>query len=177
MDKHRPYEITNHQEYSIGRFTVVKDTIKIDGKEYPYSYEKVGHCVCILPIIEEDIILIKQYRHSFNEWFYEIPGGEVGKEGTDVAAERELLEETGYIADKMIYLGEYPVTQGTSTAIAFLYVAICSKKVNQELEPTEMIEVRRFSRLEFEEMIKNHEFKHMVGITAWHLYRDYYMEQ
>lgn len=172
MDKYRPYKVTGHQEVEIGRFKIIKDIIKINGTEYPYSYEKAEPCVCILPVSGNDVILIRQYRHSFNEWFYEIPAGGIDGEQAVVAANRELTEETGYVAEKMIYLGEYPISRGTSCAVAYLYVAICGKKIQQKLDATELIEVCQVSKDKFEEMIKNREYRDWAGITAWYLYQN-----
>lgn len=173
MDQKRPYVVTSHQEYEIGRFTIVKDTIQIAGKEYPYSYEKAADCACVLPVIGDDVILIRQYRHSLNEWLYEIPAGGLEGDSPKEAAGRELAEETGYVAEKMIYLGACPISQGTSTAKAYLYAAACKEKRRQKLDATELIETKRFSRSCFEKMIETHEFSHMAGIAAWHLYQAY----
>lgn len=116
-----PYDTRRISKTSIGRFTIVKDEIILNGKAYPYSYAEVDDCVCILPIIGDDVILIKQYRHAFNEWFLEIPAGGINGEEPETAARRELIEETGYEADELIYRGVYPVSQGTSTARAFFF--------------------------------------------------------
>ena len=177
MDLKRPYEVIRHKETLVGRFTIVKDTILINGAEYPYSYEKVGDCVCVLPIIGDDVILIWQYRHSLNMWFYEIPAGGLDGEVPETAARRELLEETGYVAEKMVYLGKYPVSQGTSTAIAHLYIANCGKNKEQDLDAAEIIQVKRVSQKKFSSMIEKGEFKHMVGIVAWYLYQQHYKEK
>lgn len=176
MDKKRPYKVVEHQEYPIGRFTIIKDTLEIGGMKYPYSYERAGDCVCVLPIIENDIVLIRQYRHSFNEWLYEIPAGGLDEEQPEAAAKRELLEETGYVAEQLLSLGKYPVSQGTSTAVAHLFVAICKEKREQKLDATEIIQTERVSREKFMQMIENREFTHMVGIVAWHLHQLYFEE-
>lgn len=66
------------------------------------------HPILILPIIVDNkIILQKQYRYAANKWLWEVPGGlrednETSLEG----AKRELCEETGYMSDNFIKLGE-----------------------------------------------------------------------
>lgn len=167
-----PYKVIEHQEHSIGRFNIVMDTLLIDGKTYPYSYEQVESCVCVLPIYKGKIVLIKQYRHTFKKWMWELPAGGLNGEDPETAARRELSEETGYIANRMDFLGVYPVSQGTSTAIAHMFVADCAERHEQHLEKTEMIEVHEVEMGTFKKMIKDREFTHTVGMIAWYLYRD-----
>ena len=57
--------------------------------------------VGIIPVINNDeIVLIKQYRHAVNEYLIEIPAGKIeNKEKPIEAAKRELEEETGFRGD------------------------------------------------------------------------------
>lgn len=165
------YHVVEHEEHSIGRFNIIKDTILIGQETYPYSYEQVDNCACVLPIYNGRVVLIKQYRHTFRQWLWELPAGGLGGDPPEIAAKRELAEETGYVANKVLFLGKYPVSQGTSTAVAHIFVAECSGKHKQNLEKTELIEVYEVEINEFEEMIRRREFTHMVGVLAWFLYK------
>jgi 8-oxo-dGTP pyrophosphatase MutT (NUDIX family) len=49
--------------------------------------------------------MIKQYRHGSKEVTLEIPGGLVDENDPREAAQRELLEETGYAGDRVELLG------------------------------------------------------------------------
>ncbi|MHC5828817.1 MAG: NUDIX hydrolase, partial [Nostoc sp.] len=54
----------------------------------------------VLPITSsKEIIFVQQYRHGVGEFFLELPAGNFDptKESAEVAAIRELTEETGYI--------------------------------------------------------------------------------
>lgn len=170
-DSGRPYKIIQHKEETIGRVTVVYDTIEINGKHYPYSYTSIEDCSVILPITGANIVLIKQYRHTMNDWMWEIPAGGVANNTPFDAAKRELLEETGYQTDRLVHLGTMPISQGTSTTLANLYVSFCHKEKAQQLDETELIEVHEIPIQRFEEMIKTHEFNHMVAIAAWYMYK------
>lgn len=49
---------------------------------------------------KDELVLVRQYRHSSQSYTLEIPGGCVEKGGApEVSFRRELLEETGYEAD------------------------------------------------------------------------------
>ncbi|MCP4422359.1 MAG: NUDIX hydrolase, partial [Chloroflexi bacterium] len=62
----------------------------------------------VIPVTPEGkVVLIHQFRHGTAEVTLEIPGGMVdANENNPVeAAQRELLEETGYAADELIHIG------------------------------------------------------------------------
>jgi 8-oxo-dGTP pyrophosphatase MutT (NUDIX family) len=63
--------------------------------------------VNIIPITPDDeVVMIEQYRHGTEEVTLEIPGGIVDPGEVPLeAAERELLEETGFGASRVVSLG------------------------------------------------------------------------
>lgn len=171
-ENHRPFDVISHEEVFVGRFKIIKDTIRIAGEDYPYSYDASDDCVVILPFIGEKVVLIKEYRHCLNDWFWEVPAGGVGKRNPLEAAKAELLEETGCKANELIFIGKYPVSLGTSSSYSYIYAAECKFRGTQNLEKTEFIKVQEVSITKFEEMIGNKEFLHMAGIIAWTLYKE-----
>jgi ADP-ribose pyrophosphatase len=138
-----------------------------DNKEQPYSYVKVKSGVCILPIVENEVIIIKQYRYSTERWSWELPAGMIddGEESID-AAKRELTEETGYVADEIGYLGSVYPSEGYTNEVIYLYYAKCNNQIEQCLEATEQIKVYKKSFDVIHQMILNNEFKHGGGIAA-----------
>ena len=90
-----PYKVVNSEVHNIGRVTVVKDTFLIDGKEYPYTYVINKDSVCIIPVIDDQVVVIEQYRYTLDKWLLEFPAGAVDdSESSEEAAKRELKEET-----------------------------------------------------------------------------------
>ncbi len=65
----------------------------------------------IMAIVENDVLLVEQYRVPLGRNCIELPAGLIGDEDASedplIAAGRELEEETGYRATKLIDLGEY----------------------------------------------------------------------
>lgn len=105
--------------------------------EYPNWVSVVGVTT------ENEIILVKQYRHGVGKSILEIPGGVID-EGEDslTAAKREMLEETGYQFDSFDKICELYPNPATSNNKNTTYLALGGKKVQeQELDTQEDIDV------------------------------------
>lgn len=96
---------------------------------------KISGIVAILAVTEDGrILLTEQYRKPVEKRVIELPAGlagdVVGDEGEALAeaARRELLEETGYKAGRMIYLTQGPPSAGLSTEIITLFRALDLRK-------------------------------------------------
>ena len=98
-----------------GRFIVAKKKGKW---EFVSRTRGVGAAV-ILAVHEGKAILVEQYRVPLGRMCVELPAGLVGDEEEGEAAEtaaiRELEEETGYRAERMIDLGRFHASPGMSS--------------------------------------------------------------
>lgn len=102
------------------------------------------------------IILVKQHRYPHG-YVLEIPAGTLEKGEEPVScAFRELIEETGYKAKKMIHLTSYYPSIGYNTEIIHCYLASGTKKI-QEIKPDndEFISVVKMDFNKLLRMIKN----------------------
>jgi ADP-ribose pyrophosphatase len=91
-----------------------------------------------------EIIFVRQYRHAVGEFFLELPAGnfDPAKENAEVAAIRELREETGYIPQEFRKIGTLYDKPSKDTNKIHLFVAENVSKVGgQQLDITEEIEV------------------------------------
>lgn len=171
----RPYTVTDSKHHRIGRFDVCQDTLLINDKLYPYSYTRMGESVAILPIDEERqmVGLVYQYRHAIDAWVYEVAAGTVEKgETPELAAVRELREETGFIVEpeKLIALGAvYPVA-GISNERMHLFAGCGFSQTEPENEPTEFVKPYITTVADFESCIQDGTFSNMYGIALWYKY-------
>jgi ADP-ribose pyrophosphatase len=118
------------------------------GVERKWEYVERVNCngiVAIVPVIDNDVLLIRQFRPPVNSYVIEFPAG-LNDKGDSLkgAAERELLEETGYSAKDIIFLAEGPLSSGASGEILSVFLAkgLEFKGIGQRDE-TEDIEVLR----------------------------------
>lgn len=171
--KNDGYKIITSEKTKIGRFEIVYDVIDHNGKQSPYSYVKMKKGVGVLGKVEDEIILLRQYRYIWDASFWEIPAGMVDDDETpEEAAKREMEEETGYIVDKLEFLGKCYPSIGSTTEIQYLFYAECSKKSEQRLDDVESISVCHYTENEFDRMINDGEFTHGMGLVAWAMYKN-----
>ena len=91
-----------------------------------------------------EVLLTKQYRIPVGSKVIELPAGLTDKKGEsyESAARRELLEETGYEAKKLIKIIEGPFNAGMTGDIAVVFFAHGAEYVQeQNLDDSEEIEV------------------------------------
>ena len=99
--------------------------------------------VVILPVIDRDhICLLRNYRFVIGETLWEVPAGTLEPgEPTERAAERELLEETGYSAKSWRNLGYFYASPGVLDEKLHIFVAQdltpgpAKPEADEELEP------------------------------------------
>ncbi len=99
----------------------------------------------ILPITcDREIVFVRQYRHAIGNFFMELPAGGFNpeQESGEVAAVRELEEETGYVASKVKKMATLYDKPSKDTNQLHLFIAENVKKTGKiKLDITEEIEV------------------------------------
>ena len=108
-----------------GRFLGLKER---DGWEYAFRTNASG-VIVLVPVTDAgELVLVEQYRPPVRRRVLELPAGLVGDSGDagedfKVAAERELLEETGFRAGCMDELLDCPSSPGMSDEVFTVYYA------------------------------------------------------
>ena len=129
--------------------------------------------VGILFKIDNKFVLERQFRYAFNEEVIEIPAGKLEEGEIPLpAAEREMLEETGYRPLEMVFLGDMYPTVGYSNEVIHLYYCDKAKKEERHLDNDECIDLFLLSLEEIEELINENKIKDSKTIAAIYLYKN-----
>src|SRR4029078_8547651 len=124
--------------------------------------------VVILPVIDADhVCLLRNYRFVIGETLWELPAGTLEPgEPIETAAERELLEETGYTAGKWRGLGFLYASPGVLDEKLHLFVAEDLKPGTAQPEACEQLEPGTVRFAEARRMCLAGEIKDAKTITA-----------
>ena len=140
-------------------FTVYKDVVELaDGKMANREHIKHSGGVCVFAQVGDKVLMVRQFRYSINKEVLEFPAGklEYGEDPLQ-AAQRELREETGYLAAKMTSLGYFVPTCGYSNEIIYFFQASELNYVGQDLDPGEFLAVEKVKLSELKDLIDSNE--------------------
>ena len=147
MDSLFEKQLNSTNVYKGRLLDVYSDEIVLpNGHKSKREYIKHVGAACVVPVDDEgNVIIEKQFRYPFSKVLTEIPAGKLDSkvEPHLDAALRELKEETGYSAEKMIYLGEFYPTCAYSDEIIHMYLATGLKKGEQKLDDDEFVGVEK----------------------------------
>jgi ADP-ribose pyrophosphatase len=92
----------------------------------------------------DEVALIRQYRHAAGGSILEVPAGKLDAgEAPELCAARELAEEAGYRAGRIVALGRIWTTPGFTDEVIHLFAAFDLTRVESRPEDDEVIEVLR----------------------------------
>ncbi|MCR5666516.1 MAG: NUDIX hydrolase [Eubacterium sp.] len=148
-----------------------------------YSYSRRDYAVIVALDEQGNCICVQQYRHGIKQVTTEFCAG--GIERTDgkeyggsktasedalAAAQRELLEETGYESNEWQHLMTIPSNATIADNYAHLFLAKnCKKVAGQSLDDNEFLDVITISKEQLSNLIKNGEFQQAMHVLAWML--------
>jgi len=113
-------------------------------------------------------VMIRQYRFGVGYTTLETPGGMVDPgENSKEAAQRELLEETGYVSDRWQYLGAVEPNPAFHNHLCHHWLAQDAYLQDaQNLGEGEMIEVELMSEDQVRDAVASGELRHALALSA-----------
>lgn len=124
-----PVRVISSKRVYSGAVSLRKDRFSINGRVVEKEIVEHQPSVGVLPVVNDSIILITQYRHATGKTLLEIPAGKIEKGETPrQAAAREMDEEIGYRGTLRPFLKWY-LAPGYDTELMHLFVATDLKKI------------------------------------------------
>lgn len=89
------------------------------------EYVRHPGAVMVVPVIDGEAVMVRQYRAAIDRYLLEIPAGKRDVEGEDPreTAARELQEEVGLTASELTLLSNFYNTPGFSDEYSYCYLA------------------------------------------------------
>ncbi|HRO86144.1 MAG TPA: NUDIX hydrolase [Niabella sp.] len=111
--------------------------------------------------------MVGQYRFVLNEYSWEIPEGGC-PEGEDylTAAKRELLEETGLVAQSWRQLMKLHLSNSVTDELAFVFLATQLEQKTASPEDTEELMVKKMTFEEAVKMVEQGEITDAISVAA-----------
>jgi len=162
-------QLTSRPVYENRWIRVREDQVELpDGRTTIYGVVQCPGCVGVLPFLDPDTtILVGQYRYVAGSFYWEMPTGAMKPgESEEAAVQRELAEEAGYEAGRLVKLCAYHTSKSVVDETANIYLADGLRTVARRADPTEFIEVRAFPFDEVVRMVERDEIKDSMTIIA-----------
>lgn len=153
--------------------------LDVDSVEFPDGsvgrLEMIRHpgAAAVVPLIDPPgtadprVLLIRQFRHAADGYLWEIPAGRLEPgEPPETCARRELREEAGMAAGKLIPLTSILTTPGFTDELIHLYAAHNLSPVPTAREADEFMEVHEIRWSEVGRMIRRGEIRDAKTLTA-----------
>ena len=146
------HRVQKHYQGQLFSF-VSEDVTLPNGSRAEMALVRHPGSTAVVPFLDDNRVVMElQYRHAVGEYILEIPAGtmEPGELPLD-CAKRELEEETGLRAARMIDLGPVHIIPAYSDEIIHVYIARGLTPARQKLDPDEILEVVHYP---FEQTLK-----------------------
>ena len=148
------------------------------GAEIGFFLMDTPDWVVVLPITVDDrLVLVRQFRHGSGRVGLEIPGGLIDAHETDpaAAAARELREETGYAAERIVPIGVMNPNPSMMTNRCHAFLATGCRLVGElAMDPGEDIEVVTVPLADLDRMVARGDIEHAIvlaTIAFWRAHR------
>jgi ADP-ribose pyrophosphatase len=149
---------------------VRKDLVELpDASTTKFTVVESKEFVLVLCHKEEDeFILVNQFRYPWMQTSLEFVAGFIDSgETPEKSARREVEEETGYLVQTIAPLLHFHPTTIVSGHIGYLFYATIEEGGKLNRDPVEFIEVKSYSSVEIDRLIKDKRIIHGPSLLAW----------
>ena len=161
--------LTTRQVYENPWIRLREDTAELpDGRTTLYGVIEVPPAVGVLPFLDaRTVVLVGQYRYVARGFYWEIPtGGMKPGETEEAAVQRELAEEAGYEATRLLKLCTFVSSKSVLDETAHIYAAEGLRPATRAGDETEFIEIRAFPLDEVVRMVERSEIVDAMTVVA-----------
>src|SRR5215210_9213830 len=166
-----PFELIRSEILLEGRaFKVKRDILKTpDGRETKLEIVEHGGSVVLLPIEDEgNLLFVHQYRHAAGGDLMELPAGtRDGEEPFEECAAREIREETGMEAGRLLKVGEFYLVPGYSTEFMAVFLATELKDNPLQADEDEFLQVEKIPVRNATRIFERGEILDAKSLAAW----------
>ncbi len=155
-----------------GFLHLVRDEVQLpDGQVATREYIQHGGAVAVLASLDDGrLVLVRQHRYPLGRVLLELPAGKLDPGETTLAcAQRELLEETGYVASEWAFGLEIHNAAAYSSESIWIWLARGLTPGRQQLDPGEFVEVVLHSEAELDELCAAGQLPDVKTIVGLHL--------
>jgi ADP-ribose pyrophosphatase len=139
------------------KFRCEEERVRLpDGREVSREVIRHGGAALLLPVLPDGgIVLVRVFRHAAGGWLWEVPAGTIEPgEAPEACAARELEEETGYRAARLVPMGSWLPSPGLMDESMHLYRAEGLEATAARPEEDELVEPRAFAPDEVAAMVR-----------------------
>ncbi len=176
MSKHKYFEeqISSDIIYTGKIINCCLDSVKLPNEKIAQR-EVVLHSggVVIIPITKDNkFVMVEQYRYCINQALLEFPAGRLDKknESPELAAIRELSEETGYKAKVIEELSYIFTAPGFSSEKLYVFLATDLEKGEKHPDEDEFVDIVYLTVDELKEKIRKFEITDAKTLAAYSLF-------
>jgi ADP-ribose pyrophosphatase len=124
----------------------VEDAELPNGRLVPLDIVRHPGASAVVPFeSDRDVLLIRQFRHAAGGTIWEVPAGKLDGDAPALCAARELEEEAGRRAGRLVPLTTIWTTPGFTDERIHLFAAFDLEEIPHRREEDEVIEVVRMS--------------------------------
>lgn len=122
--------------------------------------------------VQENVVMVEQFRHGIGETILELPGGLIDKNEMPLeAARRELLEETGYTSEEWRLIGSSHPNPAIQSNTIFHFLALrCELTGTTSFDPNESLVPRLVASREISRLIQTGVVAHSLVVAAFAYY-------